>query len=244
MRNASISSATGGLRSQLIAAAIFVTWLTIHFGGIFAAPVGSWSIPALIAVLLLQTWLSAGLFIVAHDCMHGALAPGRPARNRWIGRVALMSYAALDYDRLLPAHFAHHRHVGTDQDPDFYAANPRAAAPWFVRFFLRYYTHAQLARITVAACAYMLLGASLLNIVAFWAVPAVGAVVQLFFFGTYLPHRHDGTDFTDRHRARSSGPGGLISLIGCFHFGGYHHEHHLHPQTPWWRLPAMRETSH
>ena len=31
----------------------------------------------------------------------------------------------------------------------------------------------------------MLLGASLLNIVMFWAVPAVLALMQLFVFGTY-----------------------------------------------------------
>ncbi|MFA9473554.1 MAG: fatty acid desaturase [Filomicrobium sp.] len=27
-----------------------------------------------------------------------------------------------------------------------------------------------------------------------------------------------------------------MSLLTCFHFG-YHHEHHLQPDVPWWRLP-------
>lgn len=239
MRNA-VASRSDGFVSQALALAIAAAWLVVHFATIFGRPVESWSAPALVVVLLLQTWLSTGLFIIAHDCMHGALAPGRPERNRAVGRAALMIYAGLDYDRFMPAHFAHHKHVGTAEDPDFHAAAPRAAGRWFLRFFGNYYTHMQLVRITIVACIYVLLGASLINIAMFWAVPALLAVVQLFVFGTYLPHRHTGEAFADRHRARSFGPGGLVSLLSCFHFGGYHHEHHLAPQTPWWRLPAVR----
>ena len=232
-----------GLVSQWLAAAIGVTWLSVHWLTIFGKGVADWPVAALVAVVLVQTWLSTGLFIVAHDCMHGALAPGRPARNRAIGRLALMIYAGLDFDRMLPAHFAHHRHVGTAADPDFHAPAPRALVPWFVGFFGNYYSHIQLVRITVAACAYMLLGATLLNIAVFWAVPAILALMQLFVFGTFLPHSHRDDDFVDRHRARSVGPGGLVSLLGCFHFGGYHHEHHASPQTPWWRLPTLRRSN-
>lgn len=240
MRNDSVLGGRDALVSQLLAAAIVLAWLTVHVLCIFGASAAEWSLPALVAVLALQTWLSTGLFIVAHDCMHGALAPGRPARNRIVGRAALLIYAGLDYDRMTPAHFAHHRHVGTADDPDFHAGRPRAAAPWFIKFFGNYYTHLQLVRITLVALVYLALGASLVNIAVFWAVPALLALVQLFVFGTFLPHRHTGEAFVDRHRARSSGPGGLVSLLSCFHFGGYHHEHHLAPHTPWWRLPTLR----
>ena len=232
-----------GLVSQGLAAAIAVTWLSIHWLTIFGPGVADWPLLPLLAVLLVQTWLSTGLFIIAHDCMHGALAPGRPARNRAIGRFALMIYAGLDYDRMLPAHFAHHRHVGTAGDPDFHAPAPRALVPWFLSFFGNYYSHMQLVRITIAACVYMALGATLLNIAVFWAVPAILALLQLFVFGTFLPHSHRDDAFTDRHRSRSVGPGGLVSLLGCFHFGGYHHEHHSSPQTPWWRLPTLRRAN-
>lgn len=229
-----------GLVSQVLASGIAAAWLGVHFAGVFGPPLAAWSLPLLLGVLLVQTWLSTGLFIIAHDCMHGALAPGRPQRNQAVGRLALMIYAGLDYDRFMPAHFAHHKHVGTADDPDFHAGAPTAAGRWFLHFFGNYYTHIQLVRITVVACVYLLFGASLVNIAVFWAVPALLAVVQLFVFGTFLPHRHTGEAFADRHRARSFGPGGLFSLATCFHFGGYHHEHHLAPQTPWWRLPAMR----
>ena len=77
---------------------------------------------------------------------------------------------------------------------------------------------------------------------AFWSVPSILASIQLFVFGTWLPHREEGPAFTDRHRARSSAMSVPVSLLTCFHFGGFHHEHHLHPSVPWWALPGTRAT--
>ena len=223
-----------------LAAVIAVAWSVIHIGGIFAFPLTSATWPLAVPLVLLQTWLSTGLFITAHDCMHGSFAPGRPQRNRLVGRISLMMYAAIDYDRMLPNHFAHHRHVGTAEDPDFDAANPTRAVPWLRHFFGGYYTHWQLARIVLILSAYQLLGATLLNCLVFWAVPALLALLQLFYFGTFLPHRHDHEPFADRHNARSNGMSPLLSVLTCFNFGGYHHEHHLHPHVPWWALPHTR----
>ncbi|MDP1027001.1 fatty acid desaturase [Sphingomonas sp. KR1UV-12] len=198
------------------------------------------TIPLAGLIVLLQAWLSTGLFIVAHDCMHGSLAPGRPSLNTVVGTLCLGAYAGLSYGALLPKHHAHHAAPGTPEDPDFHAGAPRRALPWFVSFFRNYYTHGQLVRITLAAVVYLILGASLLNIVVFWALPALLALAQLFVFGTYLPHRHDSRPFADRHNARSNTLRPALSLLTCFHFGAYHHEHHLSPGTPWWRLPAFR----
>lgn len=227
-------------RGPWIAAAIGGAWLAVHIGCIFF---WRWSIataPLAVFIVLLQAWLSTGLFIVAHDCMHGSLAPGRPRWNAVVGALCLGAYAGLSYAVLLPKHHAHHAAPGSADDPDFHADAPQRALPWFGSFFRTYYTHGQLARITAAAIVYLLLGASLLNIVVFWAVPALLALGQLFLFGTYLPHRHDGRPFADEHHARSNTLGPMLSLITCFHFGAYHHEHHLSPGTPWWRLPALR----
>lgn len=223
-----------------LAAALIGAWLAVHVGFIFFFDLELRTAPAVVAVILIQAWLSTGLFIVAHDAMHGALAPGRPRINRGVGTLALSLYAGLSYRRLAAKHALHHRHVGTAGDPDFHAPEPTRAWPWLVSFFRSYYTHAQIARITVAAIAYMLLGATLANIVVFWAAPALLALWQLFYFGTYLPHRHDAHGFADHHRARSSPFSPFMSLVTCFHFGGYHHEHHLHPATPWWGLPRLR----
>ena len=227
-----------------IAAAIAGAWLAIHITGIFFWTWTPASVPVAALLMVVQAWLSTGLFIVAHDAMHGALAPGRPRVNRAVGTACLALYAGLSYRRLLPKHHAHHAAPGTEDAPDFHPGQPRRALPWFVRFFSGYYTHAQIGRITIAAIAYLLLGASLLNnIVVFWAVPALLALGQLFVFGTYLPHRHGDEPFSDRHRARSTRVGPLLSLLTCYHFGGYHHEHHLSPNTPWWALPGVRRTA-
>jgi len=223
-----------------ISAAIAVVWLAIHVGGIFFYPLQGLCLVAAVPLVLLQAWLSTGLFITAHDCMHGSFAPGRTRLTRAVGRTALMMYAAIDYDRMMPNHFAHHRHVGTRDDPDFDAVNPTRPLPWFRHFFTGYYTHWQIIRIVAVLSVYQLCGASLVNILVFWAIPALLALAQLFYFGTFLPHRHNDETFVDRHNARSNSFSPLLSVITCFHFGGYHHEHHLHPHVPWWALPGTR----
>ena len=131
-----------------LAALIAAAWLAIHVGGIFFwgwTPASAAVAAALVAV---QAWLSTGLFIVAHDAMHGALAPGRPRVNRLVGTAALALYAGLSYGRLEPKHHLHHRHAGTADDPDFSADHPRSAARWFMSFYGSYYSHAQFLRIS------------------------------------------------------------------------------------------------
>lgn len=225
--------------SMALATAILADWAVLHVVGIFAYELPG-SLCLVAGVIVLQAWLSAGLFIIAHDCMHGSFAPGRPRLNRAVGTLCAALYACFAYRRLEANHFRHHRFAGTEHDPDFDARDPRGLVRWYLHFFGGYYTHAQLARITVVALVYMALGASLLNIAVFWAVPALLSSVQLFLFGTWLPHRHGDEPFADRHNARSTRLGSLASLVTCFHFGGFHHEHHLHPSTPWWALPQAR----
>lgn len=223
--------------------AIILCWAVLHLGTIFTVDLATTPIWLMAVLVMVQTWLSTGLFIIAHDCMHGSFAGLGNRWNRRVGRLALMMYAGLDYNAMRPAHIAHHRHVGTASDPDFSMTSPRAPLRWLVEFFMGYYSHMQLVRITLMALAWMALGASLFNIVIFWAVPALLALLQLFFFGTFLPHRHGELAFEDAHRARSVGLGGIWSLLSCFHFGGYHLEHHRFPQLPWWQLPRAPRSS-
>ena len=224
-----------------LAAAIVAGWAALHVYGMFFhrwTAVGVAIAPLLIAV---QCWLNVGLFIVAHDAMHGSLAPFRPALNRAVGRLVLGLYAGFSYDRLIGKHFDHHRHSGTALDPDFHAGGPRRFWPWYLTFFRRYFGWTEFAVLNLAIAAYILvLGAEPLHMALFWGLPAILSSLQLFCFGTYLPHRHeDEEEFADHHRARSNDLPWLASLLTCFHFG-YHHEHHDAPHVPWWRLPAYR----
>ena len=220
--------------------AIIAGWLGAHVYGVFVLDLQGSALLIAPPLVMLICWLNVGLFIIAHDCMHGALAPGRPALNRMLGRLALLIYAGFSFDRLSAKHFEHHRHAGTAADPDFDADHPRHFWPWYSRFFRQYFGFRELFVLAVAVAAYLaLLGAKPANLLLFWALPAILSSLQLFLFGTYLPHRHADEAFTDRHRARSSAYGPALSLLTCFHFG-YHHEHHRSPATPWWRLPAER----
>jgi beta-carotene ketolase (CrtW type) len=215
-------------------------WLALHIYGVFFHDLTPWGwavAPLLVASLC---WLNVGLFIVAHDCMHGSLAPGRPALNRAVGRVALLLYAGFWMDRLMAKHRLHHVHAGTGEDPDFAERHPTRFWPWYLAFFREYIGWREFGILALLLWSYiLLLGASPVNALLFWGVPAILSSLQLFYFGTFLPHRQDEQDFTDRHRARSNDFSLPVSLLTCFHFG-YHHEHHRAPHLPWWRLPEER----
>ena len=227
------------LIGTVLAALIFGSWLVLHIYSVFFVDLsgpGRWPAPVLVLTLC---WLNVGLFIVAHDAMHGSLAPAAPRLNHWLGGCALIFYAGFRIDRLKPLHLAHHAHPGTANDPDFSLEHPTRFWPWYVIFIRRYFGWRQFLVLCVPVALYLAIGARFRNLLLFWALPAALSSLQLFYFGTYLPHRHDGAPFVDKHHARTSAFGWLLSLMTCFHFG-YHHEHHLAPGVPWWRLPSER----
>jgi beta-carotene ketolase (CrtW type) len=76
------------------------------------------------------------------------------------------------------------------------------------------------------------------NVPVFWILPLVLSSFQLFLFGTYLPHRHDGRQGEHNQAVQSLRWSHLLSLLACYHFG-YHREHHAFPAVPWFRLPQL-----
>ncbi|WP_409433981.1 fatty acid desaturase [Litorimonas sp. RW-G-Af-16] len=223
----------GPLYAVMVASA----WLTVHIYSIFFHQLSAqlWQTIGLIA---LQCWLYTGLFIIAHDTMHGSLVPNNAKANAFIGTAIMFVYAGFNWRAMRDAHHAHHDYSGTEDDPDFNAANPNAFWPWYFKFFLTYFGWRQVLVLFGFTVTYILLGASYINTIIMWAVPAILSSVQLFYFGTYLTHRHKG-EFIDQHNARTNNFPRWLSLLTCFHFG-YHHEHHLYPHEPWWRLPARK----
>lgn len=236
-----IRATTGSTRQTAIglglAALIFATWLALHVYGIFVFRLDWTNLHVALAIALAQCWLSVGLFIISHDAMHGSLAPRRPRLNGLIGGGLLMLYAGFGWRRMRDAHFAHHRHAGTRDDPDFDADNPARFAAWYATFLKRYFGWPSLLYVsTIVTFYWLVIGVPMAQIVLVFGLPAIASSMQLFYFGTYRPHRHGLDAFTDRHKARSDRFPTILSLATCFHFG-YHHEHHRFPQTPWWALP-------
>ena len=224
----------------VLALFILAAWLALHIATLFFFPLSWATAPLAAALVALQTWLYVGMFIIAHDCMHGSLVPYKPWANRLIGSVCLFLYAGFSFDALNAAHHRHHRHSGTAGDPDFDAHPPFGFWRWFGKFFIEYFSWPQVTIILAVYFVYVFaLGASQFNALVFWGIPGLLSALQLFTFGTYLPHKPSSVPFADRHNARTNNFPTWLSLLTCFHFG-YHHEHHLYPTVPWWRLPDMR----
>ena len=226
-----------------LAGAICGGWLLLLGFGLFGMELAPQTLPVAIALSLILCWLFVGLFIVAHDAMHGSLAPGHPALNARIGALILMLYAGFSWTKLRSAHFEHHRHAGTPGDPDFAASHPRNPLRWYLVFLKRYFGWRSLAFVVALVWGlHLIADVPMANIVLFYGLPSIASSIQLFYFGTYRPHRHEGEDrpgFADRHNARSERFGPLASLASCYHFG-YHLEHHRRPDIPWWGLPKAR----
>jgi beta-carotene/zeaxanthin 4-ketolase len=230
-----------GMIGLALAAMIAGSWLAIHFWGMFVFELSWVNWPLALAVAAVQCWLSVGVFIVCHDAMHGTLMPGRPKANSAIGAVLLALYAGFAWKQLRDAHLTHHKLAGHPGDPDFDQDHPDDFRRWYATFFKRYFGWRSLLFVhTVVGIYWLVLDVPMAQIVLLYGLPALGSSLQLFYFGTFRPHRHlpgeDRGAFADRHNTRSEDFGTLASLASCFHFG-YHLEHHRRPDVPWWALP-------
>ena len=208
---------------------------------------GPWIEALLVLVaVLLRSFLHTGLFIVAHDAMHGVLRPACPEANARWGRLALTLYAGLPYGTCRAKHELHHRFSGGTGDPDVHGADRAglmAALRWFLHFLGGYLSWEQMARLLGGWGALGLLSLALtptagLNLLLFCILPLLLSSLQLFVFGTYLPHRATDRE-SDSQRPRSLDLPVWLSLLTCYHFG-YHWEHHQYPWLAWHELPGSR----
>ncbi len=197
----------------------------------------AWLVPIGVVV---QTFLYTGVFITAHDAMHGTVTPSSRKLNDAFGTLSVLLYALFSYKKLHEKHWEHHRHPASDHDPDYHDGEHPSFGAWYFNFLKNYVGVWQIVGMAVVFnVLHHLLGVSLLNLNVFWVAPALLSTLQLFYFGTYLPHREPEDGYRDAHRARSNDFSVLWSFLTCYHFG-YHWEHHEKPATPWWRLPEMR----
>lgn len=221
----------------LIAISIILLWAS-HLVYILGYVTPDFYSPMLYFHILLQGYLYTGLFITAHDAMHGVVTPGKKTINTTIGTVASLLFAGMSYKRLKKNHFKHHKSPGTENDPDFYIPSQNFFL-WWGSFLLRYTTISQLI---IMAVAYNLMNlyVSELNLWLFWIIPAFLGTFQLFYFGTYLPHRKPHDHDMEPHKARTQKKNHLLAMLSCYFFG-YHFEHHHAPHKPWWKLYSVKE---
>lgn len=233
-------------RGLCLATGIVLSWLG-SLALLLPSSLDQWPGWLQVMAILVRTLLQTGLFIVAHDAMHGTLWPERPTANRWIGQAALLLYAALPYQRCRSNHLRHHRHAGTTGDPDHHGVGQSSIVWWYLRFMGAYLSPPQLIVLVlgwlmVASLAAPFTTTPLANVLVFVALPLLLSSIQLFGVGTFLPHRGHAPrsdDETAEHEPRSLDLPGWLSFLACFHFG-YHWEHHAFPHLAWHELPAAR----
>lgn len=182
--------------------------------------------------LLIQTYLYTGLFITAHDSMHGTVAKNRTVNNL-IGRIATNAFAFLSYKNLTKKHYLHHRFPATEQDPDFSPNSNHLFVWWFV-FMKNYLSWLQMLLMAITFNV-LLIWFSTVQVILFWVIPAIFSTFQLFYFGTFLPHRRPFNSQMNPHNSRTQKRNHFWAMLSCYFFG-YHWEHHETPTIPWWKL--------
>ena len=191
-----------------------------------------WTNPLIYLMVFVQMHLYTGLFITAHDAMHGTISSNRIINN-FFGYLAVFLYAGFFYKGLYSKHHLHHSHVHTENDPDY---APHGFWRWYFHFMLNYVTIIQLI---VMAIAFNVLKiwVNQQSLLLFWVLPSFLSTFQLFYFGTYLPHKgeHD-----NEYQSSTLRKNHFYAFITCYFFG-YHLEHHQKPGMPWWKLYQTKQ---
>jgi beta-carotene ketolase (CrtW type) len=188
--------------------------------------------PLFLVHLFFQSYLYTGLFITSHDAMHGNIDK-RKSVNKFFGYLSAFLFAGMSYNRLIKNHIAHHKYPGEKNDPDYYIKSQNFFVWWGI-FFYRYTTILQIFMMGVIFN-LLKLWFDEISIWFFWVIPALIGTLQLFYFGTYLPHKQPHTEIMFPHNARTQKRNHFWAMLSCYFFG-YHWEHHESPKTPWWKL--------
>jgi beta-carotene/zeaxanthin 4-ketolase len=224
-------------RGGLVAAFILLgVWATSLFF-LFRLDLTQVALSTKLLAFFWQMFTFTGLFITAHDAMHGVVSPQHPRLNDAIGAICLRCYALFSFAYLKEKHFEHHQYPASHFDPDFHDGQRPSFAAWYFYFMQRYWSWRRfLVLVAIFHILHRLLHIPEANLTWFWVFPSALSSLQLFFFGTYLPHRRPKQGYTNSHRSTTSAWPVFWSFVSCYHFG-YHEEHHMFPHLGWWQLP-------
>jgi beta-carotene ketolase (CrtW type) len=212
---------------------LLVLWFA-HLVYLLSKPI-DWTDPFILVSILVQMHLYTGLFITSHDSIHGVVSTDYPSLNNALGRICTLLFAFNNYNVLRKKHHEHHAHVNTTGDPDVHQGN---FFVWWFKFMWQYVTWQQ---VLAMAISYNILKIwiPMWNLIIFWELPAILSTLQLFIFGTYLPHRGEHAE-ANKAQSRSQARNHVWAFISCYFFG-YHFEHHDRPYLPWWKLAEAKD---
>ncbi|MEW5754898.1 MAG: fatty acid desaturase [Pseudomonadota bacterium] len=245
--------------------AIFSLWVMLHLGLWGLGAIGAWFLRdtywVLVCSLLLGSQLHA-ITILQHDCGHGS-AYRSPAANLWVGRV-LAWFIFMPFTTFTHLHKRHHAFLGQpDKDPDewFYAAGVRwlflREMLFLPRFIyeslgsrlperLRQQVWRELAFNTVS---WLILLAAAMHFDALgWFVMAcllpmalLALVINPISRGyEHFPMAEMIGAEPQRLDLRANTVTVTSKLLGLLWANiTYHVEHHVYPNVPFYRLPAV-----
>jgi len=211
------------------------------------------SVFAMIADILLRTYLVFVGTVMAHEGVHGHLGRSRAA-NFWWGRIALLP-SMVPFTNFRRTHQLHHSFTNLpDDDPDHFMKSSnfvelflRALAmphQWF--FWLRKRGHLKRSDIVELVLNYagiVVLFAAVLWFVGpsrlFWGMTPTLMLVSLLLWYPFAVQTHEGFS-TGSAEARSHNYYGR--LMYWFSLGlSMHREHHLRPKFSWIELRRFVE---
>lgn len=240
-------------RYRATLAILRVYGLLIFIIGAAIALGGWWLIPAIILIGGLQHAVS----ILQHEAVHGLLYRSRKV-NDFIGAF-LLSYPIGFTMKYRAQHFAHHRDLGAESDPDRsnylpFPAHPKRLIKKVLLDFSGYSSITQVLR-GESGGGSGLIWAFVAQILVFGIFVSVGAPYHYFYLWL-LPlltvtkgfaqirnmaehlHREDVRGPTERVRTFKSSVLERYFLAPLnFH---YHAEHHWYPMVPYYNLPELR----
>lgn len=210
------------------------------------------------------------LQILLHDGQHGTLLRTKRATRRF-ARWALSAPLLMPYEAFRAKHLAHHRHLGSEADPDRYYHSTAGKSTlgrfaWFLTSlgsalatalgalrrrpsagWSRAESRAGLGDVASVVAAQLVLAAGLSVAAGPWAYPLLWLLP--YFLGLYgmqnlrsfAEHAHPEPDaLADRHRLVTFRSHPVERFFVAPHNMNFHAEHHLHPQVPYYHLPALR----
>lgn len=225
-----------------------------------------------LAILLIGSQQYA-LLILLHDGQHGTLLRTKRGTRR-LARYALSAPLLMAFEPFRRKHLAHHRHLGTERDPDrYYHRSADKATRSEYLLFLTSLRSGLLsvwgafrgarseagpasgseearsqrgdwllvAGIQVAIALALTATAGWAAYALLWLLPYFVGVYVMQNLRSFAEHASAESDeLADAHRLITFRSSRLENFFVAPHNMNYHAEHHLHPQVPYHRLPALR----
>jgi fatty acid desaturase len=252
------------LRPMIWIADLVLDWsIIVAVFWLFSLVKSWWLVP--LAGLIIGARLHA-LGLLAHEGTHG-LAFSNKRLNDWLTELltAWPLFVAIDHG-YRPWHFNHHRHLGTEQDPELgaYRGHEPYASPvswrkvrWFfmgdllglgtlglIKFMIAVFPRTKPWRMlypaVLWACFFLICyQLDALWVAGLWTWSVVVGFWAVFRVRTWT--EHVGLPMEGKETSHRFEPGLLGRFLFFPHNTFCHYEHHKWPQVPYYNLPKVRE---